>query len=187
MIDIISASTTEHFQIIRQLFSEYADALGFSLCFQDFENELQSLPWEYAEPRGCILLASVNSRIFDGGTNNLTSVAGATDLQKHRDWSPAGCVALRPLDVNDGMKSCEMKRLYVKLNFRGKGLGQALSERLIEIAKSKGYDKMRLDTVPAMTAAIAMYRSLGFVEIEPYRANPIPGALYMEKTLVIGR
>jgi ribosomal protein S18 acetylase RimI-like enzyme len=158
MINIFNALTIEHFQIIGQLFSEYADSLGFSLCFQDFENELQSLPWEYAEPQGCVLLATIDDK-------------------------PAGCVALRPLDIIGGKRICEMKRLYVRPNFRNLGVGRALSGRLIEIAKTKGYDRMRLDTVPAMTAAIVMYRSMGFAEIGPYRANPIPGALYMEKEL----
>ena len=136
----------------RELFLEYAQSLGFSLCFQSFDQELAGLPGDYAPPDGRLLLAQYRDQL-------------------------AGCVALHSL----GSGICEMKRLYLRPQFRGKGLGRALAERVIAEARVMGCRKMRLDTVePVMPNAVAMYRRLGFVEIEPYRANPIAGALYME-------
>ncbi len=139
----------------RELFLEYAQSLGFSLCFQSFDKELASLPGHYAPPEGCLLLAEYEGQL-------------------------AGCVALRRLE--DGI--CEMKRLYLRPHFRGKGLGRALAGRIVAEARRIGYRRMRLDTVePIMKDAVAMYRKLGFKEIAPYCANPIPGALYMELLL----
>jgi len=140
---------------IRELFLEYAQSLGFSLCFQSFDQELASLPGDYAPPNGRLLLA-----ISKG--------------------NPAGCVALHKLEQD----ICEMKRLYVRSQYRGKGLGRELAERVIAEARQLGYKKLRLDTVePVMKTAVAMYRQLGFREIPPYRPNPIKGALYMELQL----
>ncbi len=139
----------------RELFLEYAQTLGFSLCFQNFDEELAALPGDYAPPDGRLLLAE-----YEG--------------------QPAGCVALHKLEAG----ICEMKRLYLRPQFRGKGLGRALAETIISEARKIGYRRMRLDTVePIMKDAVAMYRRLGFKEIAPYRPNPIEGALYMELKL----
>lgn len=140
---------------VRALFLEYASSLGFSLCFQGFDEELRSLPGMYAPPRGRLLL----------------------DLQERR---PAGCVGVHEWDKGAG----EMKRLYVRPEFRGRGLARALTLAALEEARAIGYRTVRLDTIPAtMESAIALYRDLGFREIPPYRENPIPGALYLELAL----
>jgi len=139
----------------RDLFLEYAKSLGFSLCFQNFDQELANLPGDYSPPDGRLLLAE-----FDGQI--------------------AGCVALHKLEDD----TCEMKRLYLRPDFRGKGLGRALAHRIIWEARQIGYQRMRLDTVePVMKDAVAMYRRIGFREITPYCNNPIAGALYMELVL----
>jgi putative acetyltransferase len=139
----------------RELFVEYAQALGFSLCFQNFDQELAGLPGDYAPPGGRLLLAEYRGQL-------------------------AGCVALHPL----GPGICEMKRLYLRPQFRGKGLGRVLAEIVIAEGRAMGCRQMRLDTVePVMPNAVAMYRRLGFKEIEPYCPNPIGGALYMELEL----
>jgi ribosomal protein S18 acetylase RimI-like enzyme len=140
---------------VRELFLEYANSLGFSLCFQSFDQELAGLPGDYAPPEGRLLLASFGEEI-------------------------AGCVALHKLEPG----ICEMKRLYLRPKFRGRGLGRALVERVLSEARSIGYRRMRLDTVePVMKDAVAMYRRFGFREIVPYRENPIAGAIYMELEL----
>ena len=140
------------------LFLEYAQSLGFSLCFQGFDQELAGLPGDYAPPAGRLLLAM-------------------------QEDDASGCVALHKLDD----QHCEMKRLYVRPQFRGRGLGLHLTERIIADARQIGYKYLRLDTVaPVMRTAVTMYRRLGFVEIAPYRPNPIKGALYMELELLRG-
>jgi ribosomal protein S18 acetylase RimI-like enzyme len=140
---------------VRVLFREYAASLGFDLCFQDFEQELADLPGRYAPPSGCLLLATLGDE-------------------------PAGCVALKPLA--DGV--CEMKRLYVRGQHRGTGLGRTLAEQIIGRARRLGYRAIRQDTVPSvMGSAVALYRSLGFRDIPGYCFNPILGALFMELRL----
>src|SRR5215831_11771578 len=139
----------------RELFLEYAKSLGFSLCFQNFDKELENLPGDYSPPHGRLLLAEYEGEL-------------------------AGCVALHKLQ--NGI--CEMKRLYVRPKFRGKRLGRALADRIIVEARWAEYTSLRLDTVePVMKDAVAMYRKLGFKEIAAYCANPMPGALYMELAL----
>ena len=148
------AESPEQIASVRELFLEYAQSLNFSLCFQSFDQELAGLPGDYAPPHGRLVLAT----------------CGLT---------PAGCVALHKL--NEDEEVCEMKRLYVRQGFRGKGLGRILSERVVADARQIGYKRLRLDTVePVMRGAVALYRKLGFREIAPYRENPIEGALYME-------
>jgi GNAT superfamily N-acetyltransferase len=140
---------------VRALFLEYAQSLGFSLCFQGFDQELARLPGDYAPPAGGLLLAAYQGE-------------------------PAGCVALHCLE----REICEMKRLYLRPQFRGQGMGRALAEAIIARARSLGYRHMRLDTVePVMRDAVALYRQLGFEEIGAYRPNPVVGAMYMELLL----
>lgn len=139
----------------RRLFRAYVDGLEFDLDFQRFEAEMDALPGPYASPEGAILLANVNGE-------------------------PAGVVAVQPLD-EEGV--CEMKRLYVVPEHRGQGFGRALASAIIEEAQDLGYDTMRLDTVASMTAARRLYRSLGFEERDPYYHNPLPDAVYMERSL----
>ena len=154
-VDLIEATLPEHIEQVRGLFLEYGRSLGFSLCFQSFDEELMNLPGAYGPPSGRLLLAQ---------------------YQDHA----AGCIALRKLE--DGI--CEMKRLYVRPGDRGLGLGRMLVERLTAEARAIGYERMRLDTVEsAMKDAIALYRRMGFREIAPYSAIPIEGALWMELRL----
>jgi putative acetyltransferase len=149
------AQSTTQIAQARELFREYAQSLGVDLCFQNFEHELAELPGPYAPPEGRLLLAAHKEQL-------------------------AGCVALHKWEAD----VCEMKRLYLRPSFRGKGLGRALAEKIIEEARSVGYERMRLDTIePIMKDAVEMYRKLGFREIEPYRPNPIAGAMYMELQL----
>lgn len=154
-LTILQAESAAQIAQARDLFLEYAQSLGFSLCFQNFDKELAGLPGDYAPPAGRLLLAMHDDKL-------------------------AGCVALHKLEAG----ICEMKRLYLRSQFRGKGLGRILAERIISDARQIGYQRMRLDTVePVMKDAVAMYRRLGFKEIAPYCANPIAGALYMELRL----
>jgi len=155
MLKLIQADSEEYLSDVKDLLTEYAAWLGFDLHFQDFERELAEFPGEYAPPDGRLLLALCETQV-------------------------AGCVALRK--ISEGV--CEMKRLYVRPKFRGKGIGKGLAEAIIEEAQKIGYKRMRLDTVPFMKEAISLYRSLGFKEIEPYRYNPIEGAKFMELALI---
>jgi ribosomal protein S18 acetylase RimI-like enzyme len=140
---------------VREIFREYADALGVDLCFQDFESELADLPGDYAEPRGVLLLAEVEGAI-------------------------AGCCALRPLDTADYPNAAEMKRLFVRKAFRGFGLGRELAEAILDRARQAGYACVLLDTLDDMESARALYTDLGFEEVPPYYHNPIAGAHYLK-------
>jgi putative acetyltransferase len=154
MMRIESAESPEFIATARELFLEYSESLDVDLCFQGFAKELATLPGDYARPAGRLFLA-------------------------FEEQQPAGCGALRRID--DGV--CEMKRLYVRPAFRGKGAGIELIDALIRSARKIGYQHMRLDTLPSMTSAIAIYRSLGFKAIAPYRVNPVPGAEFLELDL----
>jgi ribosomal protein S18 acetylase RimI-like enzyme len=153
-VKLLWAETDGQIEEARGLFNEYAGTTGIDLCFQNFGQELAGLPGDYAPPTGRLILA-------------------------RSDEGSAGCVALRKIDES----LCEMKRLYVRPAFRGTGLGRTLAEAAIREACEIGYARMRLDTLPVMRKAIALYRSLGFREIKPYRFNPVEGTLYMELDL----
>ena len=152
-MEIVAGHGEEHLPAVRELFEEYAAGLDVDLAFQDFDRELAELPGDYAPPAGRLLLALAPE--------------------------PAGCVALRPSEPG----VCEMKRLYVRAAYRGTGLGRRLAEAIIAAGREAGYERMRLDTLPTMEAARALYRSLGFVETEAYRFNPVHGTTYFELAL----
>lgn len=155
MLTVIQAQSVEQIDAARGLFREYESWLDLDLCFQGFESELSELPGKYAPPDGTLLLAYTDEKL-------------------------AGCIALRNLE--DGI--CEMKRLFVRSDFRGEGIGVQLIERLIADAREIGYVKMRLDTYPAkMAKAVSLYESHGFRLIEPYYNNPHEGVLFMELAL----
>jgi len=153
MIQILKAQKEDHYRKVRELFAEYADSLDFDLEFQGFSQEMATLPGNYAPPKGCILLAEDSGRFV-------------------------GCVALRPLED----QICEMKRLYVRSGYRGRGIGRMLACSVIDRAREIGYEKMRLDTVATMSEARTLYYSLEFQNIKAYRYNP-HGASYMELEL----
>lgn len=154
MPQLIEAQTPEQLSQVKQLFIEYAAWLGIDLSFQGFAEELERFPGGYAPPRGRILLAL-------------------------EEGQPAGCVALHEFEGC----ICEMKRLYVRDAFRGKGIGRLLALGVIAAARQIGYTRMRLDTIQQLHAANVLYRSLGFQPCAPYRYNPIEGAVYMELNL----
>ncbi len=154
MLKIIQATTPEQLETARNLFREYQQFLNVDLCFQGFEEELASLPGKYAAPYGEILLAE-----FDG--------------------KMAGCVAVRAIKGD----ICEMKRLYVKDEFRGLSIGKKLAEEIIKKAKQLNYKKMQLDTLERLQAAMGIYQQLGFKKISPYYANPLDEVVYWELDL----
>lgn len=153
-------------QLVREMLEEYARATHVDLSFQNFDHELDTLPYQY-DP---ILVAWMDVR------QTLLSVDAQTGVSVPQ---AAGCVALRRIDD----ETCEMKRLYVRPGFRGKAAGRALAEAVIVEAKRRSFKRMRLDTLPAMHEALALYESLGFTDIAPYRYNPIAGSRYMELDL----
>lgn len=154
--EIISASSPAEIEAVRMLFQAYVDSLGVDLAYQGIGGELAGLPGKYAPPGGELLLAQ--------------DVTGKA----------LGCVAMRPLDEAG---CCEMKRLYVVPAGRGLGLGRALAQSAIAVARQRGYTEMRLDSLPFMGDAQALYRQLGFAEIPPYYQTPVAGTLFMSLKL----
>jgi len=153
---IVQAQSEHEIQQVRELFAEYVAWLGINLCFQNYEKELAELPGDYAQPGGRLLL------VLD------------------EDGRAAGCAALR--DLGEGV--CEMKRLFVRPEFRGQHLGERLVDMILNDARAIGYQCIRLDTLPGkMDRAIAMYRARGFKDIAPYYNNPVAGAAFMELAL----
>jgi putative acetyltransferase len=155
---LITPDSEERFLATRAVFTEYAESLAVNLGFQNFDEEMQSLPGEYSAPRGALLLAQVGEQV-------------------------AGCCALRPLDTVDYVNACEMKRLYVRPAFRAQGLGRLLAEHIMDAARIAGYHSILLDTLDDMEAARGLYEDLGFEEIPPYYHNPIAGAHYLRAVL----
>jgi putative acetyltransferase len=151
---IVQAGTEEEIAAAHALFLEYAEAIGVDLCFQGFDAELAGLPGDYAPPHGRLLLAVA-------------------------DDEPVACVALHKL--SEGV--CELKRLYVRPDFRRTRLGRRLTEEAVAAARAIGYERMRLDTLPSMAEAQRLYEALGFREIQPYYDNPVPGARFLELRL----
>ncbi|MGA1160088.1 MAG: GNAT family N-acetyltransferase [Burkholderiaceae bacterium] len=153
-IALTEATSDQALEAVRGLFHDYALALGVDLSFQGFTEELATLPGDYAHPGGGLFLAWV-------------------------DEQAAGCCAFRPLPDAGYPNACEMKRLYVAPAFRRFGLGRMLVDHTLAMARSVNYSHMLLDTLDDMEAARALYRDSGFVEIEPYYHNPLPGAHYL--------
>lgn len=154
MARIVEAASAADLEVVRSLFREYQRAIGVDLGFQAFESELRGLPGAYARPRGRLFLA-------------------------FEDDGLAGCGALRPLAAD----VAELKRMWVRPAFRGRGLGRRIAEALLAAAREEGYRAARLDTLETLREAVALYRSLGFREIPAYYANPLPGVVYMELAL----
>ena len=158
VISLISPDTPEAWDATRDILRDYGASLQIDLCFQDFDSELAGLPGQYAAPGGGLLLACV-------------------------DGAVAACGGFRNLPDVDYANACEMKRLYVRPDFRRFGLGRLLAQALMERATQAGYSAMLLDTLDDMEAARGLYESLGFESIPPYYFNPIPGAHYLKVEL----
>lgn len=154
MLQLLTATSPADLASIRQLFTEYADSLGVDLGYQGFDEEVSHLPGQYAAPAGTLMLARLDDAIV-------------------------GCVGVRPFDE----RTAEMKRLYVRPAGRGLGVGRLLAEAAIRFATVTGYERMRLDTLPPMSRAQELYKTLGFVPIAPYRFSAVPGTVYLELML----
>lgn len=154
ILKFVEANDLENLENVKILFTEYSNSLNIDLCFQDFNNELKTLPGKYKKPSGSLILGFVDENL-------------------------AGCVALKKLEDD----VCELKRLYVRDKFRGLKIGKILLEEIVKEAKKIGYTYMRLDTLPSMKSAQGLYEKIGFYDINPYTYNPIEGARYMELKL----
>jgi len=144
----------EHLDDVRKLFIEYQKSLGIDLCFQNYDEELKSLPGKYAQPDGRLYLITIEEEI-------------------------AGCIALRRFDET----RCEMKRLYIRPKYRGHHCGQILVDKVIQEAKMIGYEEMVLDTLSSLTSAVSLYKRNGFIEVDSYYDNPLKDVLYFKRKL----
>lgn len=158
LTELVTPNSAAELAAVRDIFCEYAASLGIDLSFQNFDAELDSLPGEYTDPRGALLIAKVRDQVV-------------------------GCCALRPMDAVDYPNACEMKRLYVRPPYRSLGLGRQLAEAIMDAARMAGYDYVLLDTLDDMEAARTLYQDLGFEEIPPYYHNPMAGAHYLKAGL----
>lgn len=152
MVDLKSAQSENDYAIAKDLFLEYASQLGVDLGFQNFSKEVETIKTEYAPPHGALFIA------FD------------------RDQNPVGCFAVRKFEDS----VCELKRMYLRKQLQGRGIGSVMLQKAIDVATELGYEKMRLDTLPTMQSAISLYQKAGFYEIPSYRFNPIEGTKYFE-------
>ncbi len=150
-ITTTTATSEPDFELAKNLMREYAATIGVDLTFQDFENECNNVAIRYAKPDGAFVIA-------------------------HHNDHPIGCFGIQKIDS----RTCELKRMYLRREVRGQGLGEKLLTTAIQTAAALNYQFMRLDTLPSMTSAIRLYQKLGFKEIEPYRFNPIEGSKFME-------
>jgi len=141
----------EEYEIAKDLFREYADELKINLDFQDFDEELESIKQQYKKPYGGIIILKIENKA-------------------------CGCVGIRKFENN----ICELKRMYIKKDFRGKAFGEQLLIKAIDLSRFLKYHKIRLDTLPTMKQAASLYKKVGFYEIEPYRYNPVPGTKFFE-------
>ncbi len=157
-ISLRRAESDDDIARTKALFVEYADSLDFSLCFQGFDREMEEFPGAYAPPLGCLLIA-------------------------YADQGAVGAVGLRPLESRGSTRRCEMKRLYVRPNYRKRGVGQQLVRRIITEAKEMGYLAMRFDTLPSMRSAREIYGAYGFVPVENYNDSPLDGIEHFELDL----
>lgn len=180
-IVLMTPHAPDELAALRAVFTEYANALGIDLGFQNFAEELAALPGDYAEPRGVLLLALVEADAAAiAAESNPAQVLRMAD---GRQALVAGCCALRPLDSADDPNAAEMKRLYVRPGFRGLGLGRRLAEAILDAARTAGYACVLLDTLDDMESARTLYEDLGFIEVPPYYHNPIPGSHYLKVEL----
>ncbi|VTU19559.1 ribosomal-protein-alanine acetyltransferase [Variovorax sp. PBS-H4] len=180
-IVLMTPDAPHEIEATQAIFRDYAASLDIDLCFQNFDRELATLPGDYAEPRGALLLALVDA--VGGGA--LQPQVDAPMIRRENGGMAyvAGCCALRPLDTADYPNAAEMKRLYVRPGFRGLGLGRQMAEAMLDAARGAGYACVLLDTLDDMESARALYEDLGFVEVPPYYHNPIAGAHYLKAEL----
>jgi len=180
MATITEVAGGELLEEVRKLFLEYAASTGLDLSFQGFDHELATLPGKYARPQGRLLLLIEDGR--PGGCVGMRSLEGRRPAASRRASWPGGSISQNSSNPTVE-RTCEMKRFYIRPEFRGRGLGRVLANRIIDEARQAGYTTMLLDTLPTMTAAIALYERLGFHDTALYTHNPVPGTRFFELVL----